>query len=263
MGGVGSGSCSAGAGTLYFKSASQTYGDLVVDNKGSVQCASSGGTVINSPTIAANDNVTSNLLTKTGAFGDVYSSVSPYVNWYVDPKISQNSSPKKSDNQLFKVVSANVNSLTTAGGNMTSVAAIGDTGEMVLVFDSLEIGDHTKLSVGNLRMLAYKGDLRSNDDTSVLMTDVLPPRGIEYVGAQSINLNLSTATLPAFLNEDFGTANLSLSNGAFSFNSLTVGNFISNTMTLAGTKIRATGSVNFSGTTAVFTQAIGKLLDSG
>lgn len=256
LGGEAVGNCRAGAGTVFFKSASQNFGDLMIDNKGATTCSGSS-TVITPPAIGVNEAVSSNSLTKTNMFVDNYSTTTPYLNWFIDPNINQNATAKKADNSLFKITTATANTITTSGGDMTTVASIGHSAELVLVLDSFEQGNKTTLSTGNTRILVYQGDLRSNDLVSVSYADVLPPKGIEYSGLQSYIVNLNTRTLPAFLVEDFGTADFSISNGTFNFGTLSLRNFLSTTMILTGTKIRASGSLTLSATTAVMTQTVG------
>jgi hypothetical protein len=255
-GGMSNPGCAAGAGTVYLKSSTQSYGDLIMDNRGNTACASTIGTPLLSPSIPANEAVTATTLMKTNAFKDVYSTTSPYKFWFVDPKISQNGTPKKADNLMYQITSATADVITTAG-DMTTVAATGDTGELVLIFDNVEIGDKTPVSAGNLRILSYGGDLRSNDATSVVLTNALPPKGMEYIGAQSINFNLTGRSLPAFLNEDFGSATLTVSNGTITFGSLSLGSFVANAATVNGNKLRTTGNVSFNTVTSTFTQTVG------
>ncbi|MBS1957858.1 MAG: hypothetical protein JST80_00155 [Bdellovibrionales bacterium] len=257
-GGIGVGSCAAGAGTVYLKSTAQTYGDLIIDNKGVATCTSTNGTIINQPAIPTNEAITATTLTRTNSFGDSYNTAaSPYKGWYVDPNTTQNATPKKSDNSLFKITGATASVLTTTGGNMTSVATVADPAELVLVFDNFEQGDKTQISVGNLRILSYGGDLRSTDNITVTLTDALPPKGIEFVGAQNITFNLNSWTLPSFLNEDFGTASLTVSGGNFNFGTINARNFIASAANLFGTKLRIAGNVSLSSVNATFNQLKG------
>jgi adhesin/invasin len=257
VGALGIGNCSAGAGTVYLKSVTQTYGDFIVDNKGSATCTSTYGTVINSPSILANEAVDAHTLTKTGAFADSYSATSPFKFWYLDPNPAQNATPTKTDNQLYQITSATANVATTTGGDMTTVSTIGNSAGLVLQFDNIEIGDHTPIAAGTLRMLSYGGDLKSNDSVTASMSDTIPPVGIEYVGTQSLTINLSTRTLPPFLVENMGTTDLTVTNGTFNFNQLTVRNFVANTMTLNGSLLRTNANISLSATTATFTQNVG------
>lgn len=259
-GGEFTGSVAAGAGTIYLKSATQLYGDLIISNRGLTTATGfTNGTVINSPNIGASEAVNSNSLSKTGVFADAYSTVSPYVGWYLDPNINQNSSPRKADNQLFRITSANVNTLTTTGGNMAGVSSVGNTAELVLIFDNFELGDKTLISSGNLRIISYGGDLKNNNTTAATMTDTLPPRGIEYPGLGSLNINLVTRTLPSFLVEDMSGTDFTVSNGTYNFGSVVTKNFLSAAMTMNGTRLRSTGNVTFNATTANFTQTVGNL----
>ena len=260
-GGIGTGACAGGAGTVYLKSSAQTYGDLIIDNKGLTTCASAS-TVINSPTITTNQSINSTTLTRTSSFGDTYNTtINPYKNWYIDPNTSQNATAKKADNTLFKIASGTADTVTIASGDMTTVTGVttGSTYEFVLQFDNIEIGDGTPVTTGNLRMLSYNGDLRSNDSVTAVMNNVIPPKGIEYVGLQTFTANLTTKVVPAFLNEDWTGVSLTLSNGTYNFGTLTATNLTATNMTLTGTKLTTTGNITLDSTTATLTQTVGNL----
>lgn len=256
QGGVGGG-CAGGAGTIYLKSTSQTYGDLIISNKGVATCPDSLGTIINTTSIPANESITSNTLTRTNAFVDFNATTSPFVGWYLDPKPAQNSTPKKADNNLYKVTGATASTLTTSGGNMLSVATVADPAELVLVFDNLEIGDKTTVNFGTVPVLVYQGDLRSNDNVSVALADATLPTGIEYNGIQNLNLNLTTRTQPNLVNTDYSGAAVSFSNGTLNFGTLKAASLTATGMTMAGNKIETTGGITFAGSNVTLTQPKG------
>lgn len=256
QGGVGGG-CAGGAGTVYLKSTSQTYGDLIISNKGVNTCADTPGTVIQTASVPANESITSNSLTRTNAFADLNPAISPFVGWYLDPKPAQNSTPKKADNSLYKITAATSSTLTTSGGNMLSVATVADPAELVLVFDNLEIGDKTIVSFGSVPVLVYQGDLRSNDNVSVALIDATLPAGVEFNGIQNLSLNLATRTQPTLVNTDYAGAAVSLINGTFNFGTLKASSLTATSMTMAGNKIETTGGITLAGSNVTLTQPKG------
>ncbi|MBI2606917.1 MAG: hypothetical protein HYW49_12660 [Deltaproteobacteria bacterium] len=268
----------AAPGTIYVKGPSNTYGDLIVSNLGvPIKPASSlvaPLTSIRYPTIGPSTLLTANTLSKTGAFGDAYTTTfCPYVGWYVNPKTNQNTTASYTDDQLYKITSCTSDMLTvdTSQGTMTSIAATGDNAEPVMVFDNVEIGDGTVFTSANtLRIISKKGDLRSNDNYTVTMTDAVPPRGIEYPNAHDVTIKLpdyliySGASLSGLSVEKIGVDESSTAgqtnrasftlyaparsaSAQFAFTDLSVKN-----LTFQHLRINTGGMITTAGTTALF-----------
>jgi hypothetical protein len=205
------------AGTVYTKTSSQTYGDLIINNCGRTQATTSGYTQIDRPTVADMTSVTATQVNDTGRFADSVSlTTSPYVGWYIDPKVNQNTTPTKYDNTKFKITAATPDTLTITSGDMTTVTGYSSTDqvEVMMVLDSLEVRGNAKLSGSTAHILVLSGDVSSNDSTTAVVNGMLSD-GVEYRNANlSITFSGSLGTFDPRVEEwaGFSATSLNMTN---------------------------------------------------
>lgn len=219
------------AGTIYLKAKDQVYGDLVINNC-NVANDGENATFINVPNPATADIISPTTLSRANQFGGAYVSADkPFIDFYLNPKVNQNQSLTMFDDVIFKIKDTTEHSVEIDQGDLQRVVtdSVTDQFELTLVFDNVEIRGKARLE-GNVKILALKGDLSSNDDTTVNVAGSLPAN-IEYHDAQNLTIDGSGAlegiAMPQ--NNYLGQGNykvpgdLTLKNGTFTFPMLEVG----------------------------------------
>ena len=174
-----------GAGTIYLKDQiNQVYGDLIVDNN---NIATTGySTPLPSVATGTSTGLTADTLTDTNRSWRANNLVGIYLN------------PNKNQSSVFQIISNDNTTITTDlnDGNMTTVAAIGDTYRGKHIFDYFDIKGLAGVETG--------------DDIKVLNPNTL--NGLEITGSLKSN-SLETNNFPVIVNSGGLTVNDFISGG--------------------------------------------------
>ncbi|MCX6117205.1 MAG: Ig-like domain-containing protein [Proteobacteria bacterium] len=237
------------AGTLYAKSTSQTYGDLIIDagNVSSMYAL----TVLNMPSNSTSTGLAATALTKSNAFGeDIGQSggttydTDHLTGFYVNPNIAQNGTSQWSDDTLFKITGHDKDVLNVSG-DMTSVGSSGDTYGIALVLDNLEIRGGARV-LFNGKVIVKDGDVTSGDTSTFSTTGYLEgsAQSIEFgTNVTSITANVSSSTsVPVFLPQASNAA-VTLSNGTFALS----GKAFPGNLTVTSSSITSISGLNVTG----------------
>lgn len=161
----GTGWANGGAGTVYLRGPGQTYGDLIIDNKGVSSFANSTPLVsVGSGTILALSDAALTDLSATWT-------VDLYVDTWLNPNADQGNPHSLADDVLFQITSNSATVLNLAD-DATTVAAAGDAYRGTTVLDSLEITGDGRLFTGG-DLLVLEGDYESGNLTTFKMTGAL------------------------------------------------------------------------------------------
>ncbi len=206
-----------GAGTIFLKSSSEAYGDMIINNNSVVTGSSYSTTPLTVPALSYATNLSSTVLTKIGGFVPNYTGRFSYEGFYLDPNTIQNSSTTKSDNQIFRIIGGTENSINLSGGDPTLVNTniLTQPYQLMMVLNSLEIRGKAQVS-GDAPVLVTKGDLASNDTTTLNMQG-FPPKGLDAFGMNNVVIDLVDQPQGV---SDFNLKNwkgLTLKNGSASF----------------------------------------------
>ncbi|MEI8026149.1 MAG: Ig-like domain-containing protein [Pseudomonadota bacterium] len=214
-----------GAGTVYLKGASQTYGDLIINNCNRSSINLGLRTVINAPPTAVPDALTSTTLTKANTFGDVFStSKNPYVGWCANPNITQNGTIALADDTCFPITSGTKDSVSISAGSLLSVGDASKTYQVMLKFDNVEITGKASL-VSIAPIVSTSGDLQSGNTTTASVAGC-PSGGVEYPGQSSITLDPTGSYCPSTIvltNSNFGSAVVTLKSATYTLSNTTAG----------------------------------------
>jgi hypothetical protein len=206
------------AGTIFLKSLSQTYGDLIVDNN---NLNANNVTPIHFPVVQASNSVNATTLSASGFIED--GADTGYLEgFYVHPNTAENGTATLTDDTFFKILSHNSTDLVTAG-DLTSVATSGDEYRVALILNNLEIANSASLQPeGDIILL--NGDLSSADsstfDTPSGGSLVLNSGSIDFanLGNATFNGQGATVTLPRLASTASGT--VTLTNGTFNITTI-------------------------------------------
>ena len=174
-----------GAGTIYLKDQiNQVYGDLIVNNN---NISTTGySTPLPSVATGTSTGLTADTLTDTNRSWRANNLVGIYLN------------PNKNQSSVFQIISNDNTTITTDlnDGNMTTVAAIGDTYRGKHIFDYFDIKGLAGVETG--------------DDIKVLNPNTL--NGLEITGSLKSN-SLETNNFPVIVNSGGLTVNDFISGG--------------------------------------------------
>ena len=140
----GTGYRNGGAGTIFLKSTTQTYGDLIIDNGGNG--ASVDSTPLRAIAVGTSTDLASNVLTDTNANFPVPNPATRalgLIGLKLNPNINQSKTFTVIDNTATTIIT------DPADGDMTAVAGTGDRYIGVYIFDSFSIKDSAKVITYN------------------------------------------------------------------------------------------------------------------
>ncbi len=246
-------------GTIYLKNlTTQTYGDLVINNANYANTATSAA-FINIPAVSASTALTSTVLSGSG-FLEAGLLTNHLVGFYLNPNTAQNATVTLTDDTLYKITGQTGTTLTTPG-NMTAIGTSGNNYQAVLKLDHLEIAAGGRLET-NGPILVLNGDVSSGTDNTFTPNGVIQytagsAGALELANLQNMTWNAgggSVSTLP--LTFAAAATTISLQNGTFNFDSLTLGAGQSLTLSnfanlVSGSSSFATPHVNVPGTLTV------------
>ncbi|NUN13291.1 MAG: hypothetical protein HUU55_06600 [Myxococcales bacterium] len=167
-GGIGVSNKNGGAGTIYLRSASQLYGDLIIDNES--QLSDNFSTFIRVTPESQSTTISGVTLTNLGAVWQT----DMFKGLRVNPNVNQvGASAGVWSQALFSVTANSANTLTLAGSQpLESVANSGDTYRGVLALDNLEIRGDGRLEV-NGDVAVQSGDYATNNSTTYASSGLL------------------------------------------------------------------------------------------
>jgi hypothetical protein len=164
------------AGTVFLKNVNtQSYGDLIINN---------GNTdTVNATTLPVSTATTSGVLqtstlSASNSFTNQYFASNQMLGFYVNPNTSQNGTATVTDDTIFPITSNTVSALYVTG-DMTSVAASGNTFRLVLKLDNLEICQGGKLDFAGGQIYVLEGDLSSNNSTDFVLRGAVTAHTID------------------------------------------------------------------------------------
>ncbi len=186
----GAGWAHGGAGTIYVKADTQTWGDLLVDNAG--RNAATPSTVL----LGVGGGTSSSL--SATVLEDVTATWEPgrYAGYLVDPNIAQGGTTSRLDDTVYTILDNTYTTLTVDLGPMTDVAATGDPYRGIYVFDHLELRGNARVATeaGN-DVVVLNGDRHSAAGAfDVPSGSSLEAALIELAGIQQANI---TGTITA------------------------------------------------------------------
>lgn len=246
----------AAAGTIYLKQTSQVYGDLLIDNNGTVPYVGSTlrpATTIAFPAIQTPDSVTAQQLTDVTMFKDPYRTDSSFKNWFIHANTTENATATRLDDTFQKITSADADNIYISAGSMTAAPVNANTGanyELFLIFDRIEI--RGKAHVKGPHMIALSGSI-SNATSVTVAGGFGNNSGFEYdaVDLTIDTSSLNTASNPLSLDKvPFRTASksLTLNNGSFTMSSpLNAAALTMSASTLTTSVTKGTQTLNLSG----------------
>ncbi|WP_257457450.1 IPT/TIG domain-containing protein [Archangium lipolyticum] len=162
-----------GAGTVFLKSSTQTNGDLLVDNNGTVAPTPLPGVPDMSVEFVQADRfIDSRLHLVTDL----------YKGYLVNPDVAQNATPTLSDDTFFRIAS-NTATDVIVEGDLRSVAHVGDRARAVYVFDNLEVRGGAQLNTTG-DILVKEGDRSSGDTSTYVTTGAVNGHTLELLGVQ-------------------------------------------------------------------------------
>ncbi len=206
------------AGTIYLKSQSQTYGDVIIANNNVTTAVS---TVINMPSNSTSTSVSSTTLTKSNSFKDAgLYSTGHLAGFMLNPNTGQNSTATLNDDTMYRITVQDDHTLTTAG-NLTATGSGGNTYQVVLVLDNLEVRDGARVQSPG-QILVRNGDISSNDTTSVTMGGGFTSTNLEWLNVSSTIFNPGSGRT-IFTNSLTTTGDVTVQSGTVRIPNLTVG----------------------------------------
>jgi hypothetical protein len=159
---------SAAAGTVFFKSTAETYGNLSIDNGNRVTTSTGARTVILSTSGTNLSSVSSTSITVGGAFSNLYSYNNFLEGLFINPRTTQNATSGLSDDTIFRISSNSASTLNLTAGDATTVAAANDPYRMVLRLDNLDVVGKATLSFPNHDIYVSDGDITSGNANFLL-----------------------------------------------------------------------------------------------
>ena len=183
-GGWGKSKLHAGAGSLFVRWTTQSYGTLIFDNKGKAGPEKTTPLVVlPSATVGA---LADGQITDFEAFYPA----NLYVGSFVNPKVGQGTVALGDDSLL--TVTGNSDQLISVAGNPTEIAGVGDTYRGVTVLDGIQVLGRARVwSAGDIRVLS--GD---TDDATQLTVDGSLGAPVVDVGSVS-KIHVSNGVLTA------------------------------------------------------------------
>lgn len=179
-GGVGVSNKTGGAGTIYLRTSTQTYGALILDNASQISDANTTPILI-----APGGTVTGVTATSLTDFSGTWN-VNDFAGTFVNPNVGQPGMESGLQSiELFAVTANTGDTLTLTGGvGANTVASIGNTYRGVLILDHLDIRRRARVNVGG-DILVLSGNLgAASPDTWTVDGDLT---------ANLVDLNLSDA----------------------------------------------------------------------
>lgn len=178
----GTGYNNGGAGTIYVRSGTQTYGDLIVDNRGTTSPVNS------TPLVEVGTGTVSSVTPSTLKTLAALWPTNRFADTWINPKIPQGDAATFTDDSLLKVTANDLTELTLAGGDVSAVTSAGQTFRSLYVFDNIEIiGKANVVTSGDL--LVYQGDRTSNNTTTLSLGGTISANVVELVGITHIGIN--------------------------------------------------------------------------
>ena len=177
----GGGTYVGGAGTIFLKGASHTYGDLIIDNK-------------TLPGVTPMVDVTTSIVDEVFADGLASLSLSMAPDFFAGQRIRPNAAQANDgdlrDDLVLSIIGHNATDLwldmTPLGGApLTGAVAEGDTMRAAHTFDSLEVRGGARFETTG-DVLVYEGDYASEDSA----TFVLPINSV--IDANIVDFNTAT-----------------------------------------------------------------------
>jgi hypothetical protein len=175
-GGIGYGAASnttgGAAGTVFFKSASETYGNLSIDNASRLSSNNSARTVIRGPASTSYTNLSSaasNSVTIGSGFTNMYGNLQNFLaGLFVNPITTQNATSVLSDDTLY-AVTGNTSSTLSVTGDPTSIGATaGSPFRLVLRLDNLDVSGKAVLDFSGHDIYTSGGDISSGNSNLLL-----------------------------------------------------------------------------------------------
>ncbi len=171
--GGGAGEKPAGAGTVFVRTAGQSFGDLIVDNNGSLAST----TLVSVPNGFINGMTATSLLDSSQQFLG-----NELVGLWVNPNVRQNATATVTDDTLFRVTAHDETSLTL-DGDPTGVASERDTFRGVLVFDNLEVRNGAQVRT-TADVLVRGGDRSTGDTATFASSGAVEAHYLDLVGVE-------------------------------------------------------------------------------
>ncbi len=186
-----SGDDAGGAGTIFLKAATQTDGELIIDND---DHQTNGITTLlpnlgrgTSDALTANDTMTATTLVDAGAdfpLPDPANGIPGLIGLRLNPNTAQDES--------FAIIGNTATSVTVAG-DMTAVAAAGDRYSGVLLLDTLEIAGRANASFGSDRaVISDRLDLLERGVLTIPFATISRAHQLE-VAAGAIHIDADSA----------------------------------------------------------------------
>jgi hypothetical protein len=254
----GNAALNAGAGTVYLRSATETYGSLIVDNNNSTALADS--TPILLVPQAQLVTVTATTLGDPGASFPA----GRFVNTWVNPDINQPGSANGLMSQsLYRISSHTANVLTVTGSGLTAVAQTGDIYRGVLALDRLSVRRRADVIVPG-EVLVTSGNVGAANASTFTLDGTLEAirMDINLTGAVNVTQGaLQVGDLIANGNANFGFdmtvgANTSITESNTNVSSL---NIAAGGLLTTG-NLTATGNVTVNGNLVAADVAVGGTL---
>jgi hypothetical protein len=167
----------AGAGTVFVRTTAQTYGDLIVDNGGSIASTP----LVSVPSGFVNGLTSDALHDSSQAFHG-----RELVGLWVNPNVEQNATATVTDDTLFRVTAQNETTLTLDGDPM-AVAHERDTYRGVLVFDNLEVRNGAQVRTA-ADVLVLGGDRSSGNGTRFALSGSVEAHYLDLPGVERLSL---------------------------------------------------------------------------
>jgi hypothetical protein len=243
-----------GAGTVYVKLPTDTYGRMALINDSRMVMNSAYTnepyTTLIVPAVAASTGLTTNTLTAAGGtFNETAGSTGYLAGYAVNPNTAQNATAALSDDALFRITNHTESVLTTAS-DLAAVGASGNNFRIHPVFDQLFLTNNVvKTNAG-------------------IFTRALTLFNGQQIGTGSIAVNSSgnitatgTTNLVTLFSELASAGTIRLTGGTFTFPdaaSLSV-TFTNSTLTSTGAITTSSGGVTLDNSTLT----IGKLRSAG
>ncbi|MCP4330322.1 MAG: hypothetical protein GY791_17995, partial [Alphaproteobacteria bacterium] len=207
----GKSSFNGGAGTIYTKSSTQTYGDLIVNNNNTVTA------VFSTPLISVGTGTSTGLTADTLTDGT--------RSWRTDDLVGIYLNPNRGQGSVMRVLNNGATTITTDlnEGDMTTVATTGDPYRGLYIFDKLYIEGLARV--------------QSEDDIKVLAPNSV--NGLEIEGDLDVN-DIEVDNFPVFVNNGKMTVSGKVTN-ASDYNlynsTLVVDSVTSNTLTMTNSSL--------------------------
>ncbi len=188
-GGRATGTHHGAAGTVYLKSGSQTWGDLIINNRGYDTASAAIATTIPYPSGTTSTALAATTLTTSAdGFANAYGATNYYNGLYLAPNINQNATQTLMDDTcLYPILSNTTDTFTVSNAsapctNITDAASVGNTFKLLLYLDNLEVRQKGKVSFTGQRIVAREGDV-SSGNTSAFIQDGMITAGVVDINA--------------------------------------------------------------------------------